>query len=272
MKIFIIKFSKKLQEFAKHHLLIFAFGMLGLLILAGTVIINFFWGGSPCLPPATNSTDNKDYITLYIAMLGVVATLYGSFVVIYAYAGWKEQVKHEKSLTALIDVSATFAKLHRAIIRLKLEKKHTNFNKNYKDDDFIKKLVERRSEFDTEVDKITVIFDELDFAIKALYLVSERKDSPFKSVSDEYFKITHVWKDIYLRLLGTVNDGHINEVEYIKLIKEYEYRLYYIQVKYDPHEDEIKNHNDEPIFLSMKHLKGLNEETNKLIEEFRESL
>ncbi|MFW1789613.1 hypothetical protein ACG9XU_15205 [Acinetobacter pittii] len=45
-----------------------------------------------------------------------------------------------------------------------------------------------------------------------------------------------------------------------------------IQVKYDPHEDEIKNHNDEPIFLSMKHLKGLNEETNKLIEEFRESL
>ncbi|PIL50508.1 hypothetical protein B4N87_17940, partial [Acinetobacter baumannii] len=67
MKIFITKFSKKLQEFAKHHLLIFAFGMLGLLILTGTVIINFFWGGSPCLPLATNSTDNKDYITIYIA-------------------------------------------------------------------------------------------------------------------------------------------------------------------------------------------------------------
>ncbi|WP_213074882.1 hypothetical protein, partial [Acinetobacter baumannii] len=69
-----------------------------------------------------------------------------------------------------------------------------------------------------------------------------------------------------------VNDGHINEVEYTKLIKEYEYRLYYIQVKYDPHEDEVKSHNDKPIFLSMNHLKGLNEETNKLIEEFRESL
>ncbi|MFH3574711.1 hypothetical protein WAI05_20415, partial [Acinetobacter baumannii] len=62
MKILIIKLFKKLQKFAKHHLLIFAFGMLGLLILTGTVIINFFWGGSPCLPLATNSTDNKDYI------------------------------------------------------------------------------------------------------------------------------------------------------------------------------------------------------------------
>lgn len=85
------QFSKKLQEFSKHHLLIFAFGMLGILILAGTVIINFFWGGSPCLPLATNSTDNKDYMTLYIAMLSVLATLFGSFVVIYAYGAWKEQ-------------------------------------------------------------------------------------------------------------------------------------------------------------------------------------
>lgn len=205
-------------------------------------------------------------------VFSIVMSVIAPYIAILLFTDWKEQVKHEKSLTALIEVSAAFAKLHRAIVRLKLEKKHTSFNKNYKDDDFIKTIVEKRSEFDTEVDKITVTFDELDFAIKALYLVSERKDSLFKSVSDDYFKITHVWKDIYLSFLGEVNNGHNNEVEYTKLIKEHTYRLYYLQIRYDPHEDDIESHSNEPIFLSMKYLKGLNEETNKLIEDFRESL
>ncbi|MEI1745773.1 hypothetical protein V8P95_15130 [Acinetobacter baumannii] len=108
---FIKQFSKKLQEFSKHHLLIFAFGMLGLLILAGTIIINIFWGGSPCLQLATNATDNKDYMTLYLAMLSVLATLFGSFVVIYAYGAWKEQhnkVIHSERTMELINHLKSF--------------------------------------------------------------------------------------------------------------------------------------------------------------------
>lgn len=82
----------------KNHLLVFAFGFLGLLILAGTIILNVFWGGFAVPPFAQDNTTIKDYMTLYLSMLGVVATLYASFVVIYAYDAWKEQ--HNKSTLA----------------------------------------------------------------------------------------------------------------------------------------------------------------------------
>ncbi|MCT9356538.1 hypothetical protein AB7B61_11345 [Acinetobacter baumannii] len=82
----------------KNHLLVFAFGFLGLLILAGTIIINVFWSGCVKPPLAQDNATIKDYMTLYLSMLGVVATLYASFVVIYAYDAWKEQ--HNKSTLA----------------------------------------------------------------------------------------------------------------------------------------------------------------------------
>ncbi|CAI3126871.1 hypothetical protein MWMV16_MWMV16_02412 [Acinetobacter baumannii] len=82
----------------KNHLMLFAFGFLGLLILVGTIIINVFWGGSVFLSLAKDNNTIKDYMTLYLSMLGVVATLYASFVVIYAYDAWKEQ--HNKSTIA----------------------------------------------------------------------------------------------------------------------------------------------------------------------------
>ncbi len=78
--------------------MLFAFGFLGLLILVGTIIINVFWGGSVFLSLAKDNNTIKDYMTLYLSMLGVVATLYASFVVIYAYDAWKEQ--HNKSTIA----------------------------------------------------------------------------------------------------------------------------------------------------------------------------
>lgn len=87
-----------LRNLAKNHLLIFAFGFLGLLLFVGTIIMNVFWGGWPWLPIAKDHNTLKDYMTLYFSMLGVVATLYASFVVIYAYDAWKEQ--HNKSTLA----------------------------------------------------------------------------------------------------------------------------------------------------------------------------
>ncbi|MCU4502045.1 hypothetical protein KTI78_02580 [Acinetobacter sp. WU_MDCI_Abxe161] len=87
-----------LRNLAKNHLIIFAFGFLGLLILAGTIIINVFWGGCVRLPLAQDNATIKDYMTLYLSMLSVVATLFASFVVIYAYDIWKEQ--HNKTVLA----------------------------------------------------------------------------------------------------------------------------------------------------------------------------
>ncbi|MBO1280985.1 hypothetical protein [Acinetobacter nosocomialis] len=98
-----MKYSLKsyLRNLAKNHLLIFAFGFLGLLLLVGTVIINVFWSG--CVTPsfANDNTTIKDYMTLYLSMLGVVATLYASFVVIYAYDAWKEQKNFETDVELL---------------------------------------------------------------------------------------------------------------------------------------------------------------------------
>lgn len=85
------KFSNYLRKISKYHLYIFAIGMPILLISAGTIIINVFWSGTVTPPVAVKNDVVKDYMTIYIAMLGVVATMYGSFVVIYAYGGWKEQ-------------------------------------------------------------------------------------------------------------------------------------------------------------------------------------
>lgn len=92
------KISRYLRKISKYHLYIFAAGMPALLLLAGTVIINVFWSGIPFPPLAQKNDIIKDYMTLYIAMLGVAATLYGSFVVMYAYGGWKKQ--HNKAIEA----------------------------------------------------------------------------------------------------------------------------------------------------------------------------
>ncbi|HCA5336770.1 TPA: hypothetical protein MW296_001448 [Acinetobacter baumannii] len=90
--------KKYLRNLAKSHLLIFAFGFLGLLILTGTIIINVFWSGCVTPPLAQDNATIKEYMTLYLSMLGVVATLFASFVVIYAYDNWKEQ--HNKTVLA----------------------------------------------------------------------------------------------------------------------------------------------------------------------------
>ncbi|EIY0851802.1 hypothetical protein MMD43_000092 [Acinetobacter baumannii] len=98
-----MKYSLKsyLRNLVKNHLLIFAFGFLGLLILVGTIIINFFWSGSFMPSLAKDNSTIKDYMTLYLSMLGVVATLYASFVVIYAYDAWKEQKNFETDVELL---------------------------------------------------------------------------------------------------------------------------------------------------------------------------
>ncbi|MCU4334588.1 hypothetical protein [Acinetobacter pittii] len=94
-------FKSKFKDFAKNHLLIFAFGFLGLLLLIGTIIINIFWGGDVFLDVADDNTIIKDYMAIYLSMLGVVATLYASFVVIYAYDAWKDQKNFDTDVELL---------------------------------------------------------------------------------------------------------------------------------------------------------------------------
>ncbi|MGQ0726151.1 hypothetical protein ACT4U2_13410 [Acinetobacter baumannii] len=94
-------FKTKYKDFVKNHLLMFAFGFLGLLILIGTIIINIFWGGDVFLNVANENTIVKEYMAIYISMLGVIATFYASFVVIFAYDFWKDQKNFDTNVEIL---------------------------------------------------------------------------------------------------------------------------------------------------------------------------
>ncbi|ELY3910925.1 TPA: hypothetical protein NJW68_001847 [Acinetobacter baumannii] len=205
-------------------------------------------------------------------IFSIVLALLAPYTAIILFTDWKKQVEHEKTLNLLIEVSASFSKLHRTIARLELEDKYTNFKKYYLDNDLIKTIIQRRSEFNTEVDKLTELFDELDFSLKGLYLISERQDTPFRAVSNEYFKITYKLKEVYLLFLGTINDAHVNEIEYKDLINDYDYKIRYLQLKYIPNEQDFMGENDIPEFMSKEYLKDLKDKTEKLILDFKKSL
>ncbi|MDO3665361.1 hypothetical protein [Acinetobacter higginsii] len=116
-----------MHNFRNIHLLTFAFGFLSLLILIGTAAINFFWGGSALLTLATDNTTIKDYMSLYISMLGVVATIFATFVVIYAYDQWKEQHNKTTISTLSKDIHGSINELNLIIYNFR---SHLNNSSN----------------------------------------------------------------------------------------------------------------------------------------------
>ncbi|WP_461196614.1 hypothetical protein [Acinetobacter pittii] len=125
-------FKSKYKDFTKNHLLIFAFGCLGLLLLIGTGIINIFWGGSFFLNVASNNNTIKEYMALYLSMLGVVATLYASFVVIYAYDAWKDQKNFDTDVELLKQCDENLCRFKNDMDRIckKVIYIHEVYNKN----------------------------------------------------------------------------------------------------------------------------------------------
>ncbi|HFF4417841.1 TPA: hypothetical protein ACGCY5_003737, partial [Acinetobacter baumannii] len=72
--------------------------------------------------------------------------------------------------------------------------------------------------------------------------------------------------------LGTINDAHVNEIEYKDLINDYDYKIRYLQLKYIPNEQDFMGENDIPEFMSKEYLKDLKDKTEKLILDFKKSL
>ncbi|WP_141669895.1 hypothetical protein [Acinetobacter gyllenbergii] len=144
---------------------------------------------------------NSINISFVKDVFSIVMSILAPYAAIILFTDWKAQAHHEKSLDLLIEVRSSFSALHRSIMRLKLNNNYTILHKIYKDVNFQDLLNIRREEFKREVDNLTVVFDELDRKITALYLVSGYTDDPFKSVSDEYFKICFKLNDIILPLL-----------------------------------------------------------------------
>ncbi|HFF4603163.1 TPA: hypothetical protein ACGC18_003710, partial [Acinetobacter baumannii] len=70
----------------------------------------------------------------------------------------------------------------------------------------------------------------------------------------------------------TINDAHVNEIEYKDLINDYDYKIRYLQLKYIPNEQDFMGENDIPEFMSKEYLKDLKDKTEKLILDFKKSL
>ncbi|MDC4360644.1 hypothetical protein [Acinetobacter baumannii] len=198
-------FKSKYKDFTKNHLLIFAFGCLGLLLLIGTGIINIFWGGSFFLNVANNYNIIKDYMALYLSMLGVVATLYASFVVIYAYDAWKDQKNFDTDVELLKQCDENLCRFKNDMDRIckKVIYIHEVYNKN-KEFHIAHSLY--RKPLDTENKYLEDFFIHIQ-----RYLDYNKHEVRLKSLLNEYYSLA----DEFLYL----NNDFINNI-YLPIYNE----------------------------------------------------
>lgn len=198
-------FKSKYKDFTKNHLLIFAFGCLGLLLLIGTGIINIFWGGSFFLNVANNYNTIKDYMALYLSMLGVVATLYASFVVIYAYDAWKDQKNFDTDVELLKQCDENLCRFKNDMDRIckKVIYIHEVYNKN-KEFHIAHSLY--RKPLDTENKYLEDFFIHIQ-----RYLDYNKHEVRLKSLLNEYYSLA----DEFLYL----NNDFINNI-YLPIYNE----------------------------------------------------
>ncbi|HDU8425637.1 TPA: hypothetical protein RG034_000973 [Acinetobacter baumannii] len=198
-------FKSKYKDFTKNHLLIFAFSCLGLLLLIGTGIINIFWGGSFFLNVANNYNTIKDYMALYLSMLGVVATLYASFVVIYAYDAWKDQKNFDTDVELLKQCDENLCRFKNDMDRIckKVIYIHEVYNKN-KEFHIAHSLY--RKPLDTENKYLEDFFIHIQ-----RYLDYNKHEVRLKSLLNEYYSLA----DEFLYL----NNDFINNI-YLPIYNE----------------------------------------------------
>jgi hypothetical protein len=205
---------------------------------------------------------------IFSITLGIVAP----YAAIILFTDWKKQSEYDKALTLLIEVSSAFSKMHRSLLRLKLNREFTDLKVYYLNNDFLNIAVQKRLEFNSEVDKLTEIYDELDHSLKSLYLITERQDRPFKLISDEYFKITYKLKDIYILYLGKLTEGHKNKEDYDQISKDRDFKLEYLKLRYVFDEKGFIGEEPIPEFLSTSYIKSLKDDIEQLILDFKKTL
>ncbi|NAR99895.1 hypothetical protein [Acinetobacter haemolyticus] len=205
-------------------------------------------------------------------VFSIVMSLLAPYAAVLLFTDWKAQAHHERSLDLLIEVRSSFSALHRSIMRLKLNDSYAILHKIYKRADFKDLLNTKREEFKREVDKLTVSFDELDRKIKALYLVSDCIDNPFKVVSDEYFKICFKLNDIYIAYTSSVLTAYSRNKEYPELMSDYYFKVRFVQLRYVSDEEFFLDGVEIPNFMSQKYLSTLNDDVDKITKQFKVDL
>ncbi|MDV7386071.1 hypothetical protein R4446_00120 [Acinetobacter baumannii] len=231
-----------LRNLAKDHLLVFAFGFLILLVVVGTVIINIFWGGFFWLPLAKDNTTIKDYMTLYLSMLSVIATLYASFVVIYAYDAWKDQKNFDTNLAIL---KAAEENLHHfkkninkvSLTIIKIYDTYVNENEHYIANSLYREPIESESKhlddfymyFEKYIDYnfddqlMNLLNDYYSLAQEILYFNKNFTKNIYKPIYNIIMPFTSCdkWIDSYIKLSNLNNKNEI-DVYYGALTRRYE--------------------------------------------------
>ncbi|HFF9386803.1 TPA: hypothetical protein ACGFD3_000257 [Acinetobacter baumannii] len=230
-------FKSKYKDFTKNHLLIFAFGCLGLLLLIGTGIINIFWGGSFFLNVANNYNTIKDYMALYLSMLGVVATLYASFVVIYAYDAWKDQKNFDTDVELLKQCDENLCRFKNDMDRIckKVIYIHEVYNKN-KEFHIAHSLY--RKPLDTENKYLEDFFIHIQ-----RYLDYNKHEVRLKSLLNEYYSLADEFLYLNNDFINNIYLPIYNEIKNISTIGWTDSTLMTSFLSRDRQKDKlVKNH------------------------------
>ncbi|HEO1817531.1 TPA: hypothetical protein VAM31_002622 [Acinetobacter baumannii] len=205
-------------------------------------------------------------------VFSIVMSVLAPYAAVILFTDWKAQAHHQRSLDLLIEVRSSFSALHRSIMRLKLNDSFTIIHREYKNIQFKDLIDAKREKFKGEVEKLTIAFDDLDHKLKGLYLVSGCKDNPFKSVSDEYFKITFSLNDIYYDYTKSILIAHLNKKKYTDLMNDYLFKIRFVQLRYVGDENLFLDGVEIPSFMSQKYLTKLNDDVDKITKQFRMDL
>lgn len=234
--------------------------LICMIVSIATCGIAYFWDRT-----SVNVSFIKDVFSIVMSILAPYAA-------VILFTDWKAQAHHERSLDLLIEVRSSFSALHRSIMRLKLSDNYTILHAIYKKADFQDLLNTKREGFKGEVDRLTVAFDELDRKIIALYLVSGCTDNPFKPVSDEYSKICFTLNEIYFQYTGYVLTAYSTNKKYSELMKNYLFKVRFVQLRYVADENLYLDGVEAPSFMSQQYLSKLNDDVDKITKQFKMDL
>lgn len=198
-----------MYKYIKKHLIVFAFFILILLILLGTLIINFYWGGSIFLAKSTKFDTIKDYMGIYISMLSFVSTIFASLVVIFAYDAWKEQKNYDSDSNLLNIAEDNLLKFNSEIDPIckkiiQIYQRYIIKNEYYIAHSLYKKPFDSDNQY----------LDE--FSIQMERYINYNTDEPLRVLVEEYTRLskdilslnTEFLKEVYLPIYNDLKSDH----------------------------------------------------------------
>lgn len=218
----------------------------------------------------------KDALSITASFFGGFATLTAAYIAAKLAINWKLQIKHDKEIDILIEVSSAFSSLHRKIMRLKISKNYVISENIYDLDNLPTVLNQKSKDFEMEVQELELLLDNLDRVIKNLCLISKTQSDYFEDAVHEYFRITTDLKFLYDHFIKILIQGKCDKHSYKSLSSQDMFRVRFSQLYYVRNEDDylegIHNTDSPPLFLSTRYMIELNKKAQNITKQFYEDI